>query len=314
LTFNIFRDYLNSNFKDVNEVAMTGFKPAILAVLLLSACGGNPFVAPSDDGGDPPATPLVPATVTKHVAAAGLDTWAADDATLRIRMTAQDATDLDALYERDASLDVGSYQAYVYQSTTSNRKVVALVNGTSNIKAVAAMEAGQFADDHMGSQAWRADVFTAPSAGVGASFDYSGTYAGLLNRGSALDGPGGTLDPEQAYRTTGRVLITADFTEMSVSGGIDQREVIETSEVLPSIALKKTGIAANGTFAGIVVESDGLGHDSRTIGDYGGAFAGLNASEIAVLLLFNPQEGGDGFEQGIITLPSCTTGGGPACP
>lgn len=294
---------------------MTGLKPAFLAVLLLAACGGNPFAAPPDDSGTPTTTPLIPATVTKDVAEAGLADWAADDATLRIRMTAQDATDLNAEYVRDPDLDVGSYQAYVYQSTTSNRKVVALVNGTSNIKAVAAMEAGQFADDHMGSQAWRADVFTAPSAGVGASFDYSGTYAGLLNMGEVTpSGPGGALNPEQAYRTTGRVLITADFTEMSVSGGVDQREIIETSEELLSIALKKTGISANGTFAGSVVESDGLGHDSGTLGDYGGAFAGLNASEIAVLLLFNPYGGGDVLEQGIITLPSCTTGGGPACP
>lgn len=292
---------------------MARFNGVVLAAVLLSACSGNPFAPPGDDGGTTPTTPLVPTSVTKDVAAAGLDAWTANNATLRVRMTAQDATDLDADYIRDPSLDVGTYQAYVYQATTSNRKVVALVNGTSNIKAVAAMEAGQFADDHQGGQVWRADVFTVPAAGVGASFNYSGTYAGLLNTGSVVPGgPGGALDPEQAYRTTGRVLITADFTEMSVSGGIDQREIIETSDPLSSIALKKTGIAANGTFAGSVVESEGLGDDSRTIGDYAGAFGGLNASEIAVLLLFNPTT--TTTEQGIILLPSCTSGGGPACP
>jgi hypothetical protein len=228
-------------------------------------------------------------------------------------MTAQDATDLDADYERDTDLDVGPYQAYVYQSTTSNRKVVALVNGTSSIKAVAAMEAGQFANDHMGGQVWRADVFTAPSAGVGAEFDYSGTYAGLLNIGELTDGgPGGTLNPTQAYRTTGRTLITADFTEMSVSGGVDQRKIIETDEALADIALWKTGISADGTFADAVYRGDG--DNWGEVGEYAGAFAGLNASEIAVLLVFKPMSNPQVIEQGIITLPSCTTGGGPACP
>lgn len=294
---------------------MARFNGVVLAAVLLSACSGNPFAPPGDDGGTPTTpTALIPENVTKDMVSASLAEWTAGNPTLRLRMTAQDATDLNADYQRDASLDVGPYQAYTYQSTTSNRKVVALVNGTSNIKAVAAMDAGQFGNDHMGGQVWRADVFTMPASGVGASFDYSGTYAGVLNTGSvAPGGPGGALDPEQAYRTTGRVLITADFTEMSVSGGVDQRQIIETSESLPSIALSKTGISANGTFADSVLRSEGLGTGVEA-GDYAGAFGGLNASEVAILLIFNPTTDSKLLEQGIILLPSCTTGGGPACP
>jgi hypothetical protein len=293
---------------------MARFNGVVLAAVLLSACSGNPFAPPGDDGGTPTTpTALIPANVTKDMVSANLAEWTTGNPTLRLRMTAQDATALNADYLRDASLDVGPYQAYTYQSSTSNRKVVALVNGTANLKATIAVEAGQFADYHTGAQAWRADVYTLPASGVGATFDYSGTYAGLLNIGDmTAGGPGGSLNPTQSYRTTGRTLITADFTEMTVSGGVDQRKIVETDEALVDIALGKTGITATGTFAGDVYR--GESEDWIKAGDYAGAFGGLNASEVAVLLIFNPTSNSKLFEQGIILLPSCTSGGGPACP
>jgi hypothetical protein len=293
---------------------MARFNGVVLAAVLLSACSGNPFAPPGDDGGTPTTpTALIPANVTKDMVSANLAEWTTGNPTLRLRMTAQDATALNADYLRDASLDVGPYQAYTYQSSTSNRKVVALVNGTANLKATIAVEAGQFADYHTGAQAWRADVYTLPASGVGATFDYSGTYAGLLNIGDmTAGGPGGSLNPTQSYRTTGRTLITADFTEMTVSGGVDQRKIVETDEALVDIALGKTGITATGVFAGDVYR--GESEDWIKAGDYAGAFGGLNASEVAVLLIFNPTSNSKLFEQGIILLPSCTSGGGPACP
>lgn len=286
-------------------------RAALAAFLALAACDGNPW-SPDDDGGTTDKA-LIPATVTKDVEAAGLATWNAGDAVLRIRMKAQDATALTADYQRAPSLDIGGYQAYTYQSTTSNRMVVALVRGTGTLKAVTAVEGGQFANYHGGGAAYRSDVFVAPTAGVGAPFDYSGSYVGLLNIGTETPGgPGGSLNPTQAYRTTGRALITADFTEMRVSGGVDQRTIVETSEALPDIALWITGITADGTFSDTVYRAGDSGW--QTAGQYAGAFGGINASEVAVLLVFNPTSDVKIMEHGVIVLPSCTTGGGPACP
>lgn len=317
----------------------TRFILAVLASLALAGCGGNPLGTGTDGGGGtgtgtdnggtdngtgggtpgggtPGAGTLIPSTVSLNVGAAGLKDWASGDPEFKITMTAQDAADLTATYSRDNTRDAGPYEAYTYQSTTSNRMVVALVRKVNGIAAVTAVEAGQFSDYHGGGQIWRADVFTRPTnGGQGARFDYSGTYAGLLNVGTpTAGGPGGTLNPSEAMRTTGRALITADFTEMRVSGGVDQRQIIDGtlngSVDLPDIALKVTKITPSGTFNDSVrvLGSGGTWSDAGT---YAGAF-NADASAVATVMVFNPVP--SVTEHGAIVLSSCTTSGGPACP
>ncbi|MFE3837466.1 hypothetical protein [Pseudogemmobacter sonorensis] len=309
------------------------FLLALAAAALLGACGGNPIggdsgtpVEPTDpvdptDPTDPtePTDPveLLPSDVAGHVTGAGLEGWTPGAGTLSVTMTAQDAASLTGAYVRTPARDVGEYEAYTYQSTTSNRMVVALVRKVEGVSAMIAVDAGQFANYHGGGNLWRADVFTRPTdGGQGAEYNYSGTYTGLLNAGfDTAGGPGGVLNPTESIGVTGRALVTADFTEMRISGGVDQRKVvgalIEGQDSLPDIALWATDITADGTFSDAVHRIGTSGWVAA--GSYGGAFNG-DGSAVAAVMVFNPTELPELYEHGMIVLPSCTSGGGPACP
>lgn len=292
---------------------------APLALGLLAACGGNPIGEDDDGGGGGGgggSTPLLSEEVSMAVEEADLNRWQPGDATFEVRMTAQDAADLTGTYQRNAALDVDAYQAYTYQETTSNRFIVALVRKEGEMAGMIAVDAGQFSVYNGGGQVWRADAFTAPSGGLGGPFNYSGTYVGLLNVGpNAPGGPGGGLGAERAMRVNGRALITADFTEMSVSGGVDQRVVVDPEGAalnpMLNVALVTTEITATGTFEGTVRRLESQGWTDA--GKYGGAFSDLGA-EVATVLVFNPTNDTALFEHGLIVLQNCTAAGGPACP
>lgn len=303
----------------------THIKALLASMLVLAACSGNPFVTDGTDPGTDPGGPItvdtpvtVPAAVKVNMNSAKLADYTTGADSITLNLTSQDATALEATYLRAPQFDVTGYDAYSYQETSSNRYVVALVREVGSAKAVIAVDAGQFANYHGGGSFTRADVFTMPTAGVGEPFTYSGTYVGLLNIGERVPGPGGDLDPERAFRTEGRALITADFTEMSISGGVDGRRIVDGDPLgnggaLGTIALFETGINANGTFAGRVY----VGTDEEFIdaGAYAGLFAGTNATEIATLMVFNPVPSDNLlFEHGMVVLPSCASGGGPGCP
>lgn len=186
------------------------------------------------------------------------------------------------------------------------------------------MDAGQFSTSHAGGLYSRAEEFVTPTTTLGngaqPAFNYSGTYAGLLNAGPAPGGgPGGDLDPTRAYRTTGRVLITADFVEMRISGGIDNRKIDDTGAPLPTQALVDGVIDGKGNFVGITRRRDVSANGLVTwtdSGDYAGIIAGPNGSQIATILRFDPlQEEPDLYEVGIFVSSSCTEAipTGPAC-
>jgi hypothetical protein len=315
----------------------TNIKALLALLLVLPACSGNPFLEPGTDGGDGggsggggvPVTPIdptspsapvvIPDNVKQNLTSAGLTQYTTDAESIKINLYSQDANDLEAVYARDTQFDVDGYQGYSYQETTSNRYVVALVREVGSAKAAIAVDAGQFGTYYGGGNYARADLFTRPAVGVGERFNYSGTYVGLQNVGPlSPDGPGGDLNPEIADRIEGRALITADFTNMAISGGVDNRVNVETGDEFPTIVLFSTDIAANGTFAGKVQRldrgQDGTGGQFNDAGFYAGIFAGLNASEIATLMVFNPVPSPNWFEHGMVVLPNCQSGGGPACP
>ena len=328
--------------KNDGQAKMKPIRKTLLALLLLSACGGNPFVDTTTDPGTTPGgggTTPPPVDETNGVTVAGTVnasmksvTYAANNsAPIQVNMTALDAANLNGSYVRNSAFDVGSYKAYTHQETGSNRYVVALVKDDFvDAQAMIAMEAGQFGESHSGGLYSRVDVFTkpTPSTDVGAQnkFNYSGTYAGLVNFGDApAGGPGGALDPTRAYRTTGRVLITADFVDMKVTGGIDNRSVVDTGDPLASVFMEAGGtqnIDAKGNFGGKItrvdVETDAQGNVTARLneaGDYAGIFAGADASVIAALYVFKPIKGNDiAYEQGIFMAQDCVTAGGPACP
>lgn len=282
-----------------------------LACAVLFACSGNPLSGTDPGTGtpEPPAESGVPASLSLNLNAAS---FVPGDPTITVNLSSQDATALDAVYQRDPSLDRAGYLAYTTQASTSNRYVIAMVKESGSAKAMSVMDAGQFINYYGGTTYARADLYTLPTSGVGPRYNYSGSYVGLLNVGNAApNGPGGGLNPEQAYITQGRALITADFTNMSISGGVDNRTITNTglaqAPSMDDFSLFSTGIAADGSFEGDVY----IGADS--VGKYGGVFAGIEARDVAAVMVFNPYKD-QVAEHGLVVLTNCVDAGGPACP
>ena len=311
---------------------MGAYRAALAAALALAACGGNPFktetevVIPTDpETGEEIAVPLDNGVLAYDDVRGNVNgvTFARRaGGPISLNIDSQDAAALNGSYARDTSLDVGKYKAYTHQETGSNRYVIALVSDElDSAKAVLAVDGGQFANYHGGGVYTRAEVFTRPSSPAGAQqkFNYSGTYAGMVNFGPETpDGPGGDLNPTQAYRTKGRVLITADFEEMLLSGGIDKRRVVDTGDRLATQMMYEGDIDDAGNFTGKMqrVDVDETTGEGSLVdsGSYAGIFAGPNASEIAALYVFKPIQGNDTAEErGIFTSDNCVIAGGPAC-
>lgn len=285
----------------------------LVLMLLLAGCSGNSFVSDGGGGGgggDPDPDPSgVPDSVRGNLNSA---TFTPGDPTISVDLSSQDAGALEATYQRASQFDVPGYVAYAYQETTSNRFVVALVREVGSAKGIVAVDGGQFTDYFGGGLFARADAYSIPSAGI---VNYSGSYAGLLNGGPTLPGPGGSLDPARSFRTEGRVLITADFTNMALSGGIDQRSIVDNGAALEDLGLATAPITADGTYEGEVQRLDPSTGEYTAVGDYAGVFAGTDASEIAMVLLFSPlPDEPNAREHGLVVLGDCVSAGGPACP
>lgn len=282
---------------------------ALLAIL--AGCSGNPIgggTGGGGGGGGGTPTTAIPAAVALNLKSATFDPGAS---TISVTLESQDAADLNATYTRNATFDVPGYQAYTTQATTSNRFAVALVAEQGDVKAMQVVDGGQFSTYFAGGTYQRSGTFTPPILGLGTPANYSGTYVGLLNTGiPATGGPGGTLGPRVADRVTGRTLITADFTDMSVSGGVDNRVNVRTGDLYNDIALRSTAISADGTFAGSV---ERLESSWVPAGNYAGIFGTLGRN-VASVLVFNPTNNAALIEHGLIVLENCSTGGGPACP
>lgn len=312
---------------------MMRYRVAFAALLVVAGCGGNPFldedaapVVPVDpETGEEIATPLANGVLAYDDVRGkvnGVTFASTPNGPISLNIDAQDAVTLEGTYTRDASLDVGKYKAYSYQDTGSNRKVVALVSDElDSARAVLAVDGGQFANYHGGGVYTRAEAFTQPVATNDRlrAFNYSGTYVGMVNFGTPTPGgPGGSLNPTQAFRTEGRILVTANFAEMSVSGGIDGRRIIDIDFALADQMMDLGRIDAAGNFTGTmkrrdVDETTGAGRLTDS-GSYAGIFAGPNASEIAALYVFQPIQGNpDAEERGMFTSDNCVIENGPAC-
>ena len=309
---------------------MGAYRAALAALLVMAGCGGNPFVEPTGtvvptdpETGEPTATAaangvLVNNEVKGNMNSVAYATTAAGP--IRVNINAQDSAVLEGSYARNRALDVGKYKAYSHQESGSNRLVVALVSQElDSARALVAVDGGQFTNYHGGGLYSRAEAFVKPAGGAQQKFNYSGTYAGLVNFGTATPGgPGGDLNPTQSYRTRGRVLITADFDEMAISGGIDRRRIVDTGDALATQMLYDGAIDETGNFTGKtqrldVDETTGTGTFTDS-GTYGGIFAGPNASEIAAVFVFKPiKEEERAEERGVFTSDNCVIASGPAC-
>jgi hypothetical protein len=283
--------------------------PLAAAAFALAACDGNPFGAGGPTPPTPPSDdPEIAARLRQNVAGAAFDPATG---TLRVDLRSLDGTPVSATYARTPALDTNGFLAYTAQETSSQRLFLALVRrgAAGATEALTVADGGQFANSFGGGTYQRLGAFTMPGSGLAS---YSGGYVGLLNTGATVPGPGPGFDPQQSFRVTGEMLLNADFNagNAAVNGAVRNRQVVETGAALPDVFLWVAEVNPDGRFQGSVRLTP-----SEIVGDYGGTFGGLGASEVAGVMVFNPIPGErDLREHGAFVLPRCAPGDPPPCP
>ncbi|RGP36580.1 hypothetical protein D1012_12955 [Pseudotabrizicola alkalilacus] len=222
-------------------------------------------------------------------------------------------------FTRDATLDTDGYQAFTWQDTNTSRYYVALFD-TSAQGAVSAgvVGSGQFTEMVWGSTYAVDEAFSRPTSPDTAT--YSGRYAGLLNGGPDVNPdlpPGPPAEPIQPTRTTGQVMINANFgspqvggQQTGIEGTISGRRIVDTGTPLDDVFLQIAEIKPDGTFGGTVVFND-----RETAGTYAGAFGGTGGAAVAGAVEMRPISGNsDVLERGAFVADLCAPGAPSPCP
>lgn len=266
------------------------------SLLVLAACGGSPFpdAGGGGDGGTDGGTVEVPENLSRNLASA---TYDADRDRLSVELSLLDASPIEGTFRRNPRLDVAGYEAFTFQESATQRSFIALFRESGGVMAGAVGDGGQFSNTIAGGTYAQTGTYSRPASGLAT---YEGRYAGLLNLGRQTGGP---LDPVTPYRTSGTVRINADFTNDAINGGVTNRKVVDRDFALDTIALEITEIKDDSTFLGRVKI------DNEVVGDYGGIFGGQNASDVGVVMVFNPIPGDNELiEQGAIAIHCVDTG------
>jgi hypothetical protein len=286
----------------------------ILSVLLcaglLAGCGGNPFVdGGGGGGGGGGGSSDIPAALKGNLESVTYNPTggAGGNGALTAVIVPLDASPITATFDRDATLDTPGFKAFTYRETSSNRLFVALFATSADGNTMGGVTgSGQFTEMVWGVN-YDSDSFTKPSSGLAS---YRGDYAGVLNTGAAVAGPGTPFNPIQPHRVQGDVLLNADFTNDAVEGGIRNREIVDTGEDLDNVFLQITEINADGSFGGSVVFGD-----KQQAGTYGGVFGGNGATAVAVGIEIAPDPNdADLLERGIFVAERCAPGDPLPCP
>lgn len=261
-----------------------------LALLgILTACGSsgtNPFDddTDTDPGTATPTDGAIPESLANDLQSF---TYNPGDNTITVTGISLDDTPSSATFTRNAALDTRGYEAYTTQDDGLTRHVIALVRQSGNsgsVRAGVVSTGGQFNRIYNGGYYERDGAYSPPSVNETTGIvRYVGTYAGItniqINGGSDLlpTGPGTNDEylPNQAFTTSGHILINVDFSENSLEGAITERVINENGAQLESVVLTTGEIADDGTFFGDTVEYDG--DLDTSIGVYGGIFGGPDA-------------------------------------
>ena len=280
-------------------------KPILtLALAVLAGCSA-PSTVQNPGGG---STSAIPAVLSNNLSAA---TYDAGNQTLTVELSSLDASPFTATYQRNPAFDVAGngttldYEGYDVKETTLQRHFVALFarNPRQNLIAGAVSDGGQFNRFFNGATYAQVDVYSQPTSGLAS---YTGSYAGLVTNNGGIAG-----DPP--IRTSGDVLLNADFTNLTVNGAITNRVDLDGFGLpLVDLALTVTPIASGGSFLGDV---EYIGNPNQKAGDFGGIFGGLQASDVAGVLVFHPINYDTKItETGVFILPCVIPGSGVACP
>ena len=308
---------------------------ALAAGLAVASCGGNPLnntpecdenplapcppAPPPTPPTEPPAPPVdpIPEALRGNLRSATYS--AADGGTLTLRIDPLGTGGRSIPFTRNATLDTDGYQAFTWQDTNTSRYYVALFD-TSATGAVSSgvVGSGQFTEMVWGSTYAVDEAFSRRTdSGIAT---YRGSYAGLLNGGDPVDPalpPGDPAEPNQPYRTTGQVIINADFNTPQVSGAqtgiegsISGRRMVDSGTPLEDVFLKIASINADGTFGGTVVY-----RDLQTAGTYAGAFGGPGGTAVAGAVEMRPIQGVSSvLERGAFVADRCAPGDPSPCP
>jgi len=308
---------------------------ALALCVFIAACGnGTPFNGKVDvDTGTDGSTgeSAIPEALIND-----LKSFSYDPASETLSITGITADDsaFTADYRRRPGLDRNGYEAYTAQDGSLDRHVTAYVKDIDGTRAAIVMTGTQFEQVFSGA-AYSSTSYSAPvAAGAqseGGLVTYAGNYVGLLNGPGSdedlLPVTGGTAsDPlsKQAAEVTGKVVLTGDFTDAAVAGIIYDRKVTDYNAAggldpnsadpfkAKNIALDSTAIADDGTFFGTASQGN------ITVGEYGGIFGGLGATEVAGVIHAEDhiEIGGSGtpIEYGAFVLTQCgQPGEDPIC-
>lgn len=314
------------------------FKVTLAALLLLAACGGNPFPGDVDEDTDGDGVPdtvseAVPEEVAVNLRA--ITYKPGNGGSLSVNMDGLVGSPLNVTFQRNEALDISGYRAFSYQETGTQRTHLALVrdNARGNLRALATADGGQFNRHFGGTYFARLDAFTRPAVGTGkeaGQFSYAGSYAGVFVSDGESTTPGlpGALAPTGNLRVRGDALINANFANDNVNGGVANRWLLDASgnrvdlngdgrisaaDKLADITFPETEINEVGGFLGDVEFS---GAPGQAIGSVAGLFGGRAASDIAATLVINPIQGEQYiWEYGVMNIPRCGTTGAtsPIC-
>lgn len=307
---------------------------SLATVLALVACGGgNPLnfggttpepepTDPGEIGGTAPITGIqVPGVIAQHLKTAAYTPGAP---TMNIDLRTLDGTPLAATYQRATQYDVSGFEAYTVQETKSQRQFLALFKRGDAVQAGTVADGGQFVNYFGGATFSRLQPFSLPTATTppttGTNLEpqptllatYTGGYVGLLNWGEPVGGAGDEFAPVRSYRVTGDVMMNADFNadNLSVNGGVRNRQIVDTGEALQTIFFEVTQITADGAFSGLIKFDP-----TKVVGNYAGLFGGSGASEVAGATILNPIEGEAlAREHGAFVATKCAAGDPPPCP
>ncbi|WP_323042203.1 hypothetical protein [Gemmobacter sp.] len=298
----------------------------LAAVLALVACGGgNPLnfggtttpepepTDPGEIGGEAPITGIeVPGVIAQHLKAANYTPGAP---TMAIDLRTLDGTPLAATYQRATVYDVAGFEAYTVQETSSQRQFLALFKRGEAVQAGTVADGGQFVNYFGGATFSRVQPFSLPTPETPSSTllaTYTGGYVGLLNWGEPTGGADDEFSPVRSYRVTGDVMMNADFNadNLSVNGGVRNRQIVDTGESLQTIFFWVTQITDQGSFSGLIKFDP-----TKTIGNYAGVFGGSGGSEVAGATILRPIDGDSiAREHGAFVATKCVAGDPAPCP
>jgi hypothetical protein len=222
-------------------------RAALLALVLLAACDGNPIDPGNGTDPDPDPDPTGPAEGDTNVVQ-DLRGFRYDGTTLEIDMAGVSSSGAFGTFVRRPAMDLPAhgggapaYLAYEFQETNMTRSYLAYVaeNERDTLIAVASADGGQF-NEHNGGGGWirvtgysRPSISGSPSPTPGpeqGTFSYYGSYAGVFVPGPGdPDGPPrpDPLIPQEPLGVRGVIQVNAQFERSGdgevVEGGITNR-------------------------------------------------------------------------------------------